>query len=198
MFCNPRLRGAAAPAGTGAGASLRHCESTAARRQATMSLLADDAQANKKANQYSSRMARARAANTTKFSGSASLSSAKTISDDADGVGTNMSREIQMSVPAAPSTPKRPVAPVVEGQASALYAPEEEGTSVSQWDWNSDQKLLALVRRRCTQPSGPAHTLLARTARIRQTAATPAARRCPTHAPLACALTIVRARPCAG
>lgn len=152
-----------------------------------MSLLANDAQANKKANQYSSRMARARAANTTKFSGSASLSSAKTISDDADGVGTNMSREIQVSVPAAPSTPKKPVAPVVEGQASALYAPEEEGTSVSQWDWNSDQKLLALVRRIYTQPSGPAHTLLARTARIRQTAAPPAARRCPTHAPLACA-----------
>ena len=108
--------------------------------------LTDDG-SDRKAKQYSSRLSRARTANLNrhKLLDPVSIGSSKASGDDVGGA-ESMGRELAMSV-VQPSTTlhAKPVAPAVEGQLSVLYQPDEEGSSAVFWQWNADNKLMALV-----------------------------------------------------
>jgi len=123
----------------------------------------DDPNADRKQRAYSSRLSRARAANSERHRltspAAVTLASARAaveqespggfFSGSSQTTAETMGRELAVS--AAPSTPQpaakqpKPPVPVAEGQPTPLVQPEEEGSSAVFWHWNSQHKLMAVI-----------------------------------------------------
>ena len=109
----------------------------------------------KKANQYSSRMNRARRANSERrgiLSGAVALSSA-TAHVEADGIGAplrveSVGREIAVDTASASATatPAAPAVAATPGNVQVLVKADTEGSGIVFWQWNAEQKLMAAVR----------------------------------------------------
>ena len=111
---------------------------------------------------YSSRLSRARAANSERHrltsNAAVSLAAAKlVVEQDGSMAGMQspqmetMGRELTMSAAtpapiAAPPTMEQPEAPMSEGQVTLLVQPDDENSAAVFWQWNDEQKFLALVR----------------------------------------------------
>jgi hypothetical protein len=143
--------------------------------------MADDDAAGKKAKQYSSRISRARAHNREKIG---LTKAGATDSNMSDNSMANMAFSIpvqaevdmvtagvkNMAVTGTPSMAKPPKAATeLTAEATIFCKPEDENSIAAYWEWNSTQKLLAVVR----GGAGSSSTLLAARGRPRAAARPP-------------------------